>query len=89
VHEERDFRLLAQKGPFGRTTGKWEKGANMRRKLAVVLAAAALATVPLGASSAQAAETHVCNIWAPPYDETCRDVVILYCKLTPHSWICD
>jgi hypothetical protein len=60
----------------------------MRKRLTVALAAAALAVVPLGASPARAAETHICDIFAPPYDSACRKVVILYCKVTPDSFPC-
>ena len=59
----------------------------MRKRVAVALAAA-LAALPLGTSPAGAAETHVCNIFAPPYDAACREVVILYCKATPDSFPC-
>lgn len=60
----------------------------MRKRLAVAFAAAALALVPLGASPARAAETHLCNVFAPPYDSACEEIVILYCKATPDSFPC-
>jgi hypothetical protein len=60
----------------------------MGKKLVLAVTAAALAAGSLGAGPAQAGETHVCNIFAPPYDQTCQDAVILYCKLTPRGPLC-
>lgn len=49
----------------------------MKRKLAVTLAAAALAAVSLPASPAQA--THLCAIWAPPFDRVPCTVLAIIC----------
>jgi hypothetical protein len=59
----------------------------MRKKLAAVTLAAA-AAVPVAAPPAHAAETHVCSIFVPPYDEPCKTVIRIYCMLTRDNPLC-
>lgn len=52
----------------------------MRKKLAVVAVVTALAGLPLAAVPAQAAETHICDIFAEPFDVPCRIVTSVVCQ---------
>lgn len=49
----------------------------MKKKLALTIAAVALASVPYTASPAGA--THLCAIWAPPFDRVPCTVLAIIC----------
>ena len=50
----------------------------MKKKLALALTAAALAGSSFAAAPAQA--THLCAIWAPPYDQVFCTVINAICS---------
>jgi hypothetical protein len=59
----------------------------MKKKLALALTATALAASPFAAAPAQA--THLCAIWAPPYDQVfCTVVNVLCSRPLPPLTIC-
>ncbi len=60
----------------------------MKRKIAAVVMAAAAVAAPVSAPPAQAAKTHVCNVFAQPFDIPCRIALAVYCRVNPWDPIC-
>lgn len=49
----------------------------MKKKLALAIVATAIAAAPFAAAPAQA--THLCAIWAPPFDRVPCTVLAIIC----------
>lgn len=59
----------------------------MKRKLTVGIVAAAIAAAPFATAPAQA--THLCAIWAPPFDRVPCTILSVICRRPlPPTTIC-